>query len=61
MGTAMFKDFLNDERGSSAVEYGILVAAIAALLVSAMGQLYKNGFPGTGGAGEQLLKPNKGS
>lgn len=41
------KSFLNDEDGATAVEYGIMVAAIAAVIIGvviSIGEKTENGF-----------------
>jgi pilus assembly protein Flp/PilA len=52
-----FLTFLNDERGASAVEYGLLVALIAAVIVGAVTLLGGNLQQTFNYVGSVVLKP----
>lgn len=39
---AMIKTFLNDEAGATAIEYGLIAAGIAVVIVTAVGLLGTN-------------------
>ena len=38
----MFKSFLNDESGATAIEYGIIAAVVAVGLIASLGALKNN-------------------
>ncbi len=39
---SMFKSFLNDESGATAIEYGIIAAVVAVGLIASLGTLKNN-------------------